>query len=849
MRKLIFKSFQSPGDVVMLTAAVRDLHRACPGQFVTDVRTTAQEIWENNPHISHLEEGSPEVESIDMHYPLVHQSNQRPYHFIHGYAQYLETRLGVRIPVTEFRGDIHLSSQECASLPPELPVAAECFWIIVAGGKMDFTAKWWNPACFQQVVDLLAGKVHFVQCGEADHWHPKLSGVTDLVGKTSTRQFIHLVHHADGVLGPVTFAMHLSAAVPTKSGKPNSRAAVIVAGGREPAHWEAYPHHQYLHTHGALPCCADGGCWKSRCQLVGDGDPKDRTGLCEHPVQVSPELRIPQCMHMITPEDVVRSIMLYYEGGMLQAADGATPVKQQEAAPAAAAILGSPPISTTSVAFYHGLGDCANFARLIPLYVRRGHRIAVECTRDKAILFRAAGADIVSRAQHSHPWAHSPHEVPVGHGPDWLGGKSAWNISEPPLPHIGKGRELWTEYCQSEVCVLPLVPRQDIEAVRTWLDGLPRPIVLLHTKGNTSQSQKSLPDPITSEFYQEMLDRFEGTLILLDWDNRVPRLPSWRVRHLADLGAGCSTERMFALIEAADLLIGVDSGPLHACQLTDTASVGLWMPTHYPARYALPRRNQLNVVLADHTERWNRYRRIAWNLVEHPGGQFDPATLAEFCAAMLGPPRYLPPEHLAADVQMQQWIRRWCRGVSGNSLSHYADRHHSFDRLFGEIRQRYARPTIIETGTIRGEEDWGGAGFFTYLAGAYVFRAGGVVHSVDIDAAKCEFARTWCSPFGDSVRVHASDSITFLGTFPDPIDVLYLDSLDTYEPGHAEHALSETQAAMPRLHETSIILYDDTPWNAGAFTGKGAFAVPWLLNQGWKILYAGYQVILSRNAP
>lgn len=39
MRKLILRNFQSPGDIVMLTAAVRDLHRTYPGEFITDVRT------------------------------------------------------------------------------------------------------------------------------------------------------------------------------------------------------------------------------------------------------------------------------------------------------------------------------------------------------------------------------------------------------------------------------------------------------------------------------------------------------------------------------------------------------------------------------------------------------------------------------------------------------------------------------------------------------------------------------------------------------------------------------------------------------------------------------------------
>jgi hypothetical protein len=36
MRRLILKNHQSPGDLVMLTAAVRDLHAACPGRFRTE---------------------------------------------------------------------------------------------------------------------------------------------------------------------------------------------------------------------------------------------------------------------------------------------------------------------------------------------------------------------------------------------------------------------------------------------------------------------------------------------------------------------------------------------------------------------------------------------------------------------------------------------------------------------------------------------------------------------------------------------------------------------------------------------------------------------------------------------
>jgi hypothetical protein len=87
MRRLKLSLFQSPGDVLMGTAAVRDLHQAHPGKFQTDVRTSTEALWEHNPYITKLSESDREVQTIEMHYPLIHQSNQRPYHFIHGYVQ------------------------------------------------------------------------------------------------------------------------------------------------------------------------------------------------------------------------------------------------------------------------------------------------------------------------------------------------------------------------------------------------------------------------------------------------------------------------------------------------------------------------------------------------------------------------------------------------------------------------------------------------------------------------------------------------------------------------------------------------------------------------------------------
>jgi len=322
--KLLLVNRQAPGDIVMLTAAVRDLHATFPGQYLTDVRTTGPALWEHNPHLTPLADDDPEVRRIECQYPLIHGSNQRPFHFIHGFIEYLGEQLGVRIRPGAFRGDIHLAPEErrWMSQVQEITRAPVPFWIVVAGGKRDYTIKWWDTGRWQQVVDAFQGRVMFAQVGEGRHEHPALRGVLDLRGKTNLRQLVRLVHHAQGVVCPVTLLMHLAAAVEVRSGGGREqRPCVVVAGGREPPHWETYPSHQYIHTVGALRCCAHGGCWKSRTVPLGDGDKKDQS-LCVD-VQPSDETAhrsgpLPRCMDMIDAGEVVRRIERYFAGGSVR---------------------------------------------------------------------------------------------------------------------------------------------------------------------------------------------------------------------------------------------------------------------------------------------------------------------------------------------------------------------------------------------------------------------------------------------------------------------------------------------------------------------------------------------------
>jgi ADP-heptose:LPS heptosyltransferase len=224
---------------------------------------------------------------------------------------HLNEELGSQIHPTAFKGDIHVSAREKSwfSQVREIFGRDVSFWIVVAGGKKDYTIKWWDTQRYQEVVDHFRGRILFVQVGETRHVHPPLHGVIDLRGKTDLRQPVRLVYHAQGVLCPVTLLMHLAAAVEVKGGRPKNRPCVVVAGGREPPHWEAYPQHQFIHTVGALPCCEHGGCWKSRAVPLGDGDAKDQN-LCVDVVG-----HLPRCMDMITAAEVIRRIELYFDGG------------------------------------------------------------------------------------------------------------------------------------------------------------------------------------------------------------------------------------------------------------------------------------------------------------------------------------------------------------------------------------------------------------------------------------------------------------------------------------------------------------------------------------------------------
>ena len=300
--KLFLRQGQSPGDILCMTAMVRDLKASHP-EYHINCRTSAQELWYYNPCLDPSVDERNADRVIDCHYPLINTSNERPYHFIHGFRMDMEQQLGIAIPQGSFCCDVYLSEQErkmFAGMPQNTA-------IVDAGYKNDFTCKFWEHARFQEVIDRTKDWLHWVQIGDRHHNHQPLKNVENLIGAPNHRQLIALMYQASLVLTPISYPMHL-ATMQWRYGL--HRPCVVIAGGREPQQWECYGTHQYLHRCGMYDCCANGGCWRSRIVRLNDGSDKDKS-LCLHPVTTPSGQVIPKCMDDISVDDVVRAIELY----------------------------------------------------------------------------------------------------------------------------------------------------------------------------------------------------------------------------------------------------------------------------------------------------------------------------------------------------------------------------------------------------------------------------------------------------------------------------------------------------------------------------------------------------------
>jgi hypothetical protein len=179
-------------------------------------------------------------------------------------------------------------------------------------------------------------------------------------------------------------------------------------------------------------------------------------------------------------------------------------------------------------------------------------------------------------------------------------------------------------------------------------------------------------------------------------------------------------------------------------------------------------------------------------------------------------------------------------------------RYESFAVAFAMLLARSgADRTIVETGCIREKDDYS-AGYSTVLFGELLRRFGGRLYSVDRDERNVALARRLTKRYAKLVAFAVSDSIAYLQAWPAAqagrtIDLLYLDSFDyplRPEDGSPEasqrHCLGELEAALPSLHERSIVLIDDGDLPGG---GKPRLAKRRLAELGWTCVIDDYQTL------
>lgn len=150
--------------------------------------------------------------------------------------------------------------------------------------------------------------------------------------------------------------------------------------------------------------------------------------------------------------------------------------------------------------------------------------------------------------------------------------------------------------------------------------------------------------------------------------------------------------------------------------------------------------------------------------------------------------------------------------------------------------------------------DWG-AGCFTIVFGQELPKAN--IITLDIISSHIERCKTMCTSLGiKNISYEVSDSVKYLLSTNLKFDLIYLDSGDMHpiEPT-CELQLKEAKTIVERnlVNAGGLLLVDDvlngTPkemGNKNNTLGKSELSIPYLINNGFKIIYEGYQYILEK---
>jgi len=311
----------APGDAVVATAAIRDLKLINPGVTVT-VDSPFPEVHWHSPYSAPSGKAAGLViKDLDYGPSLRQAEKGRAMHFTTCFHEQLQQLTGLNVKPLRAKPALFLTLTELETRP-----VSGRYWVMMAGGKADITTKLWPPTKYQALADYLRQRgIHCVQSGRRGdsgfHIQPQLNNVLDLVGWGGLRALFWLIYHADGVICPITLAMHVAAAF--------DKPCVVIAGGRESPAWEAYSNdyggfpadcepvrvpHKFLHSIGQLPCCQDSACWKAVVRKE-----QQKPSDCVNYAGSARTRLFARCMHDLAFEVVADAVLQYYADGTLPA--------------------------------------------------------------------------------------------------------------------------------------------------------------------------------------------------------------------------------------------------------------------------------------------------------------------------------------------------------------------------------------------------------------------------------------------------------------------------------------------------------------------------------------------------
>jgi ADP-heptose:LPS heptosyltransferase/glycosyltransferase involved in cell wall biosynthesis len=302
-KEVLFHNRQAFGDILTMTAGVRDFKKTFPNARV-GVASTAMHIWDHNPNIDHSfrTNDTRKVVKVGPGF-LTNKSNLWNFHMTNAFRMDIQNKLNLKIVQGAMRPDIWMTEEEYKR-PPLIDGA---YWVFTYGGEPGWPVKQYHR--WQEVIDILKDYVTIVQVGVKKHPYPVLDNVVDYVGKTEDRDtgirdLFNIFLHAQGSLGLVSMHMHLSACF--------NNPCVVLAGAREPSWFTQYFGHQYICTNGTMECSETKSCWA--CKLEGC-----RNLVNSEFIQAGHHTkRIPKCVDIIDPEEIADGVFKYYRGGRLE---------------------------------------------------------------------------------------------------------------------------------------------------------------------------------------------------------------------------------------------------------------------------------------------------------------------------------------------------------------------------------------------------------------------------------------------------------------------------------------------------------------------------------------------------